>query len=73
MRHGDSVVERIKDPSMEAESILPMEDALVATLFNSFDVELSFLKRHFLELKEPLFLGVSSLLIIVCRLQELDE
>lgn len=73
MRHGENVVERIKDPSMEADTILPMEDALVATLFNSFDVELDFLKRHLLELKEPLFLGVSSLLLIFCRLQELDE
>lgn len=73
MRHGESIVERIKDPSTEAETILPMEDAFVATLFNSFDVELDFLKRHFLELKEPLFLVVSSLLLIFCRLHELDE
>jgi len=57
---------------MEAASIFPMEEALAATLFNSFDVELDLLKQRFLELKEASYFGVSSLLVISGTFLELE-
>lgn len=63
----------MKVPSMDAANTFPMDEALVATLFNSFDVELDLLKQRFLELKEPSFFCVSSLLLPSGRLQQLED
>jgi len=62
----------LKVPSMDVDKMLPMEEALAATLFNNLDVELDRPKR-FLQLTWPLSICVSPLLILDLTLFKFEE